>query len=129
VLQLAVEYIDLMYEIADQLPKREEFNLGSQTRRAATSVALKIAEGSTGQSDPEQSRFLGCALRSLMETVACQHLIKRREYEINPEDLVEVYRKSETLSRKLQAMKRAITPRGNHFREDEPTYTVKQGKQ
>jgi four helix bundle protein len=46
--QLAIEYTDLCYSLADQLPKREEYNLASQVRRAAVSVALNIAEGSTG---------------------------------------------------------------------------------
>lgn len=79
--QLALDYIDLIYTIADQLPRhslqdREEFNLKSQIRRAATSIALnpspgslpgqaglRIAEGSTGQTDAQQARFLGLALR------------------------------------------------------------------
>ena len=75
--QLAVEYVDLCYVIAEQLPRQEEFNLASQLRRAAVSIALNIAEGSTGQTDPEQARFIGMAIRSLVETVACQHLIRR----------------------------------------------------
>src|SRR3712207_527297 len=76
--QYALEYVDLIYEVAGQLPKSEEYNLKSQLVRAATSVALNIAEGSTGQTDIEQARFLGLALRSLLETVACQHIISRR---------------------------------------------------
>jgi four helix bundle protein len=78
--QMAVEYIDLIYKLAEALPRNEEYNLESQMIRAATSIALNIAEGSTGQRDAEQNRFLGMALRSLIETVACLHLIKRRNY-------------------------------------------------
>ncbi|MGE5376633.1 MAG: four helix bundle protein [Bacteroidota bacterium] len=48
--------------------------------RAATSVALNIAEGSQGQSDAEQARFLGMKIRSLIETVACEQVIQRRNY-------------------------------------------------
>jgi four helix bundle protein len=59
----ALDYIDLIYAIADQLPRSEEYNLRSQIIRAATSVALNIAEGSTGQSNDEQARFLGLAIR------------------------------------------------------------------
>jgi four helix bundle protein len=78
--QLALDYIDLQYELAGKLPRSEDFNLKSQLTRAATSIALNIAEGSTGQSDAEQNRFLGMAVRSLIETVACQRIIKRRNY-------------------------------------------------
>ena len=55
--QLAIEYIDLIYEIAEQLPKNEEYNLRSQITRAATSVALNIAEGSTSQTNPDKPAF------------------------------------------------------------------------
>jgi four helix bundle protein len=41
--KLALEYIELTYEIAGQLPKSEEYNVKSQFVRAATSIALNIA--------------------------------------------------------------------------------------
>jgi four helix bundle protein len=78
--QLSLEYIDLIYALAGKLPRSEDFNLKSQIIRAATSISLNIAEGSTSQSDAEQSRFLGMALRSFVETVACQDIIERRKY-------------------------------------------------
>ena len=122
--QLALDYIDLIYAIAEQLPQREEFNLKSQIRRAATSIALNIAEGSTGQTDLEQARFLGLALRYLIETVACQHLINRRGYLPDPAPLREAYRQSETLARKLQAMRNAIAPSQPWVREGQAEYGV-----
>ncbi len=63
--QLALDYVDLMYRISEELPPKEQYNLASQLIRAATSIALNIAEGSTSQSDAEQNRFLGMAVRSL----------------------------------------------------------------
>jgi four helix bundle protein len=117
--QLAIEYTDLCYALAEQLPRSEEYNLGSQLRRAAVSVALNIAEGSTGQSDPEQARFLGLALRSLIETVACQHLIYRRKYLDDPSSLREAYRASDKLAAKLQAMRRALLGDRRIGEEDE----------
>jgi four helix bundle protein len=63
--------------LADILPESEKFNLKSQITRAATSISLNMAEGSTGQSDPEPNRFLGLALRSLIETIACLRIITR----------------------------------------------------
>ena len=86
--KLSLEYSDSMYALAEMLPESERFNLKSQIVRAATSVSLNIAEGSTGQSDPEQSRFLGMALRSLIETVACQRLLSRRKF-VNDRNLME----------------------------------------
>lgn len=107
--QLAVAYTDVIYEIARQLPSSERFNLASQVTRAATRIALNIAEGSTGQSDDEQARFLGYAIRSLMETVACLHLIQRRGYLTDPAHLRDAYRQAELLFKKPQAFRSSLT--------------------
>src|SRR5881275_227716 len=71
VYKLALDYLDEIYEIVGRLPDSEKFNLNSQIVRAATSVVLNIAEGSTKQSDTEQNRFLELALKSYLETIAC----------------------------------------------------------
>jgi hypothetical protein len=49
--QLALEYTDTIYQIGEQLPGSENLNPKSQITRAATSIALNIAEGSTSQSE------------------------------------------------------------------------------
>jgi four helix bundle protein len=51
VYQLSLDYIDQVYELIQSMPEHEKFNLNSQLVRAATSVSLNIAEGSTGQSN------------------------------------------------------------------------------
>lgn len=118
--KLSLEYIDSIYILAAQLPKSEEFNLKSQIVRAATSISLNIAEGSTGQSDAEQARFLRFAIRSLIETVACQHIIRRRNY-IQDENLLQkLYEDSEVLAKKLQSFRKSISQ--YQVREDTPTY-------
>jgi four helix bundle protein len=118
--KLSLEYIDSIYILAAQLPKSEEFNLKTQIVRAATSISLNIAEGSTGQSDAEQARFLGFAIRSLIETVACQHIIRRRNY-IQDENLLQkLYEDSEVLAKKLQSFRKSISQ--YQVREDTPTY-------
>ncbi|MGH2522551.1 MAG: four helix bundle protein [Anaerolineales bacterium] len=122
--QLALDYIDLMYEIANQLPKGEDYNLRSQMIRAATSIALNIAEGSTGQTDVEQARFVGLAIRSTLETVACQHLINRRKYFSNPALLLPAYSQAETLVAKLHNLRKAIAPEQKWLREEPGTYST-----
>jgi len=68
--QLGMDYVDATYELTNIYPRSENLNLRSQLERAATSIVLNIVEGSTGQTDPEQGRFLELSLRSLMECVA-----------------------------------------------------------
>ena len=95
VYQLALDYVDLIYALADRLPHIEEFNLKAQMRRAATSVVLNIAEGSTGQTNAEQSRFLGMAVRSLFETRSVSGLDLPKEiYRGRRRDLAATRRKS-----------------------------------
>lgn len=106
--QQALDYVDQIYAIAAQLPTNENYNLRSQITRAATSVALNIAEGSTSQSDREQARFLGMVIRSLVETVACQHLISRRDYLADKTALRAAYQTSATLFARLQAFRRRL---------------------
>ena len=105
--RLALDHLDMIYALAEQLPTSEQHNIRSQMVRAATSVALNIAEGSTSQSDPEQLRFLGMALRSLIETVACRQIIERRKL-IQPTDMQKAGQCCETLFVKIQAMRNAL---------------------
>jgi len=72
--------LDLTVEI-DKLtkgfPQTERFVLTSQIKRAVDSIALNIAEGSTGQSPKQFKNFLGYSVRSGVEVIACLHLAKK----------------------------------------------------
>jgi four helix bundle protein len=120
--KLSLEYMDLIYDLTGKLPKSEEYNLKSQIVRAATSISLNIAEGSTGQSDAEQARFLGMAIRSLIETVACQHIIRRRGYLQEESLLQKAYEASQILARKLQTFRKSLSNSQYPIREDSPAY-------
>ena len=118
----ALDYVDAVYSVAARLPKQEEYNLKDQARRAATSIALNIAEGSTGQTDAEFARFLGVAIRSLVETVACQKIMARRGYFKGDDTLRELYSKAARLASRLQALRNAISPNKPWIKEYEPPY-------
>lgn len=110
VYDLALYYLDRVYRLAKELPDSERFNLCSHVQRAATSIVLNIAEGSTGQSDAEQNRFLGLALRSYLETVACLDIIERRGYLVC-DHLGEVREAGHELFIKLQSFRKALASR------------------
>ena len=120
--KLALDYIDLVYRVVENLPRSEEYNLKSQTTRAATSIALNIAEGSQGQSNAEQARFLGMAIRSLIETVACQQIIRRRGYFQDEELLKKMYDDSQLLAKKLQSFRKTLSASQYQIREDISNY-------
>lgn len=107
VYRLALEYVDAVYDLSQHLPESERFNLRSQIERAATSIVLNIAEGSTSQSNAEQARFLGLGIRSFLETIACCDLIERRSY-VPSNELDMVRELGHGLFIKLQAFRKKL---------------------
>lgn len=56
---LAINLSAEVSKLVKSFPSKEKFVLSSQIQRAADSVALNIAEGSTGLSNAEFKKFLG----------------------------------------------------------------------
>lgn len=106
--QLSVEMANNIHLMTRSFPKEELFSLTSQIKRAADSVALNIAEGSTGQSNLEQKRFLVYAQRSGIEVVCALYLAIKREY-INKQIFDERYIELDILIKKIQAFKNTLT--------------------
>ena len=102
--QLAIDMSDDIDKFTKAFPKDELFILTSQMKRAADSISLNIAEGSTGQTNPEQSRFVGYAQRSALEVVNCLFLGIRRGF-ITKEQFNTLYERSAKLISKIQAFK------------------------
>lgn len=105
--QISMDYGEKISDLAISFPDREKFNLASQILRASDSVALNIAEGSIGQSNPEFKKFLGYAIRSLAEVVTCLHKAKRRKY-LNDVKFNELYDDAFQLMNQLIALKNSI---------------------
>lgn len=78
--QKAMDLAEEVHKLSESFPKEEIYNLTSQIRRAVDSIALNISEGSIGQTNPEQKKFIGYSIRSLAEVVTCLHKAKRRKY-------------------------------------------------
>jgi len=93
--------------LSDTFHKKEIYNLSSQIRRAADSIALNISEGSIDQSNPEQKRFMGYSIRSLAEVVTCLHKSKKRKY-ITDTQFNKYYTDSYNLMNMMIAFKRKI---------------------
>jgi four helix bundle protein len=78
--QKAMDLDEQINQLTKSFPKEEINILTSQIKRAADSVILNIAEGSTGQSKAVFKVFLGYSLRSAIEVVSCLFIAKRRKY-------------------------------------------------
>jgi four helix bundle protein len=114
--ELSLEYLDLLYEIGSRLPAEERFNVRDQLIRSGTSTSLNVAEGSTGQTNPEQNRFLGISLKSLIESIACRRIIERRGWIKDQQLLSAAEDKGVLLARMLQSMRRTLnSPKGTNL--------------
>ena len=61
------ELVKETYKISLQLPPDEKFNMVQQIRRAALSVKLNLAEGSTRKSLAERKRYFEISRGSIVE--------------------------------------------------------------
>ncbi|MCU0419345.1 MAG: four helix bundle protein [Cyclobacteriaceae bacterium] len=105
--QKAVELSATVHEVTKKFPKDELYILTSQLKRAADSVSLNIAEGSTGQTNREFNRFLGIALRSNIEVVSCIYLAQKRNI-ITQEDFSNIYQRCEEILVMIVSLRKTL---------------------
>jgi four helix bundle protein len=75
-----LDIVERVYAISKGFPRVETFGLTVQLKRAVISIILNIAEGSGCQSKKEFIRFLGYALRSKHEVIACLDIATKLGY-------------------------------------------------
>jgi four helix bundle protein len=68
----------MIYEITDNWPARERYQLTSQVRRAALSIPTNISEGAAKRGRTEFRRYLDIARGSLSELTYLLHFSKDR---------------------------------------------------
>jgi four helix bundle protein len=69
-----------IHQVSRTLPANERYELGSQMRRAAYSVAANIVEGFGRHTPRERLQFLRIAVASLAEVGYCVHAARRLGY-------------------------------------------------
>ncbi len=102
--------LDLTVEVdklTKEFPSNERFVLTSQLKRAVDSIALNIAEGSTGQSNKQFRSFLGYAIGSGVEVIACLHIAKKRGL-ISDSDFKKLYAQTEKVVKITQGLRNSI---------------------
>ena len=104
--QVSRAFVKEVYRLLAQFPDFEMYNLTNQMRRAAVSVSLNIAEGTSRNSLKEQSRFSEVAYGSLLE-VYCSLLIAKDLGYIDENDLSGISIRIQELSNKLNALKQS----------------------
>jgi len=74
--QRSYKLVLAIYDATRQFPSSERFNLTGQLQRAASSIAINIAEGSGRRWEGDQARFLRIARGSAHE-VSCELMLAR----------------------------------------------------
>ena len=105
--QKSLDLTLVVHEVTQSFPREELYILTSQIKRAADSVALNIAEGSTGQSNAEFSRFLSIALRSNIEVVGCIFIAQKRKI-MKAADFERIYQMCEQILSMIIALKNTL---------------------
>jgi four helix bundle protein len=102
-------FVKEAYQLADSLPKKEQFELASQLRRAASSVLLNLAEGSMKKSDAEFNRFLMISVGSISEIVAILDILFDQKY-LTPLKHSEFLVKCEDIAKRLYGFSKKLKP-------------------
>jgi four helix bundle protein len=66
--QLALEVGELIFKLTNDLPKKEDYGLTSQIRRASVSISANIAEAFGRTTAPDKNKFYDYARGSAFET-------------------------------------------------------------
>lgn len=103
-----MDFVEEVYRITNTFPSKELYGLTSQMRRAATSIAMNIAEGSGADSDAEFKRFLTIALRSNYELMCGVEIAKRLSY-CTLSETESILEKSDELAAMLSGFKRRLS--------------------
>ena len=101
--QRADDLFVTLHQLSRRFPPIERFELASQIRRSAFSVAVNIVEGFGRKPGRDRLRFLEIASASLAEVGYCLHVAKRLEY-VTPE----VYKQLELQVRRVASPLRGL---------------------
>ncbi len=110
IFQLSYELAIDIHKMLDKFPEKEQDNITSQMRRAATSISLNIAEGSVKKSYKAFLQFLTYAYGSAKELDVLLSMSKDLDY-ITKEDYDLLFGKLDKLMAKLFGFMKNIESR------------------
>ena len=104
--QRSMTLCEEVYSLLEYFPKKEQYALCDQLRRAVVSIPSNIAEGNGRDSKVEYARFLAIARGSVFEVQTQLELAERFGYVITPPEvkatLADISKMLFTMIRKLR---------------------------
>lgn len=104
--QESLKFTSNIYLLSKKFPKEEIFGLTGQLRRAAVSISLNVAEG-TSRTKKDFRHFLDLSKGSCFECVAILSIARMRNY-VNEEEFNVQYKYCDQLSRMISGLKNAL---------------------
>ncbi len=101
-----LEFTSLIYNLTKKFPKDELFGLTSQLRRAAVSICLNIAEGSS-RTKIDFKHFLSLARGSCNECITILTIAQKQNY-INESDLNQAYEQCLIIAKMISKLRNSI---------------------
>jgi four helix bundle protein len=105
--KIAVDYAKDCYKIADSFPKKENFALADQLRRASISISNNIAEGSAF-STAKFRNYLDISIGSTLETVNIINFAIEADY-LDKNRKAKFYEEAEKIIRKIRSFKNSLS--------------------
>ncbi len=105
--QEAVDLAVVVYAATEDFPRREQFGLANQLRRAAVSISSNIAEGKGRGTDRDYCHFLYIARGSVLELQTQIEIALRLKF-LAPEDGQRLAEKADALGRGLNSLIRSL---------------------
>lgn len=105
--QRGMDFVTEIYRSSAGFPRSDQFGLTSQTRRAASSIPLNIAEGAGAGSNAEFHRFLSYALRSTYEVMPALEIAQRLTY-FSPEKTQALLSEADEIAAMIVGLSRSL---------------------
>ena len=110
--QMAVNLVDKVLVLLEELPVNRHLRLVSQMEGAVTSISQNIAEGKGRQYKKEFVQFLSIAEGSLYETVTLIEVFRRRKL-FREEDCRDLRDRCEAIDRKINGLRNSLRGASN----------------
>ena len=104
--QRSIDWANMVFTVADNLPQKYQFSLGEQLRRAALSVPTNIAEGTGRARGKESAYFYRVSKGSIYEVVSLLVMCGKRSHLSQ-----EKYRELRAEANEIAAMLSGLTVR------------------
>lgn len=103
----SLEYIKIIYEIAESLPEYEQYNLGAVFRRSSTSILANLSEGNTNYYYKKELNHLNMVLGKIGILRSCLDICRTVGY-ISDSVFLNADYKSEEILKMIIGMMRRI---------------------